>query len=196
MSAGGDIYIDVDSPFGLPKPSPGWLQAIADFDPDLRIFPSKTHPVYRLMRRAHNTPMSSLVDRVAAAVQQGILKEMHPDTAIAIHHRLVSVTTLPKDAITVSPERIIERLMRRDQWRFKDGDAVADALDQRDADAEKAIDDRQKRDLRDRRKAAGISLLYRTGGRVSLVRPSRHIAGLDAAENPGGEKPATVSPQE
>lgn len=195
--AGESIYIDVDSPFGLPKPTPGWLAVIAEFDPDLRIFPSKTHPVYRLMRRAHNTPMSATLERMQTAQNKGILKELHPDTAIAIHYGLVSVSTLPKEAITVSPEQIVERLMRRDQWRFKDGDAVADHLDKRDADHEKEIAREQKRDLRERRKAAGVSLLYRTGGRVSLVRPSRHIAGSDALGTPGGtEKPASVSPTE
>jgi hypothetical protein len=191
-----DIYIDVPSPFGLSRPTRAWCDVIAAFDPDLRIFPSQTHPLYRLMRRAYNTPMSAVMDRMHKAMAAGTLKEVHPDTKIAINHGLVAVSTLPKEIVTISPERIVQNLMGRDQWAHKDGDAVADALDQRDADAERELDRQLHADVRKRRREAGISLRYRTGARVSLVNPSRRGAGEASLETPGADNGATVSPTE
>ncbi|HUU46378.1 MAG TPA: hypothetical protein VM118_11665 [Acidobacteriota bacterium] len=194
-----DIYLDLPSPFGLPRPTRAWCDVIASFDPDLRIFPSQTHSVYRLMRRAHQTPVGALVNRVRAAIERGILTEVNPDTRIAIQHRLVAVSTLPKEITTVSPERIVASLQRRDQWGFRDGDAVADALDQRDADEVSAIDRERNRQYRERRKAAGISLLYRTGARVSLIKPSLSPTPgfeADCMGTPDGDSAVTVSPKE
>jgi hypothetical protein len=190
-----DIYLDIPSPFGLSRPTPAWCAVIAAFDPELRIFPSQTHPLYRLMRLAKNTPVGATIDRMHTAMQKGLLKDLHPDTRIAIQHRMVSVFTLPKEVTTVSPERVVQTLQKRDQWAFKDGDAVADALDQRDQIVEQAAKDERKREYRIRRKAAGISLLYRTGARVSLVPPVR-VERAGSLGTPGGNPAVTVSPKE
>lgn len=192
-----DIYLDYPSPFGLSRPTPAWCAPIAAFDPDLRIFPSQTHPLYRLMRLARNSPVEATMDRMHKAMQKGILKELHPDTAIAIRHKLVAVFTLPKEVTTLHSDRVIETLRQRDQWQFKDGDAAADALDQRDALVEKSVADERKRQYRDRRKAAGISLLYRTGARVSLVPPVRDFdQAVRSLGAPGGNQAVTVPPKE
>jgi len=188
-----DIYIDVPSPFGLSRPTEAWCRVIADYDAELRIFPSQTHPVYRLMRKArHMGPMNA--DRF-----KGVLAQLHPDTQIAIHHHLIAVFTMPKEITTVGPEGVVAKLRLRDQWRFKDGDAVADALDARDMAAEKEVDQNRQRDYQTRRRAAGISLLYRTGARVSLIKPSLGIPRMfDAGSvgTPGSNPAVTVSPKE
>jgi hypothetical protein len=190
-----DIYIDVPSPFGLSRPTRAWCDVIAHFDPDLRIFPSQTHPLFRLMRKAHNTPMGATVARMEKAQRDGVLEDIHPDTQIAIHHGLVAVFTLPSAIVTVSPESVVEKLKRRDQWQFKDGDAVADHVEANESAEERAIDVERARQYRERRRQAGISLSYRTGARVSLVSPRRHPASAETLGTPGGAA-VTVSPTE
>lgn len=188
-----DIYIDVPSPFGLSRPTEAWCRVIADYDSELRIFPSQTHPVYRLMRKARQMgPMNA--DRF-----KGVLTQLHPDTQIAIHRHLIAVFTMPKEITTVGPERVVAKLRLRDQWQFKDGDAVADALESREAADETAIDQKRKFEYQTRRRAAGISLLYRTGARVSLIKPVSGVQRmLDTVSmgTPGGNSAVTVSPKE
>jgi len=188
-----DIYIDVPSPFGLQRPTEAWCRVVADYDPELRIFPSQTHPVYRLMRKARNMgPMNA--DKF-----KNVMTTLHPDTQIAIHHHLIAVFTMPKEITTVGPERVVAKLRLRDQWRFKDGDAVADALEAREAADEKDINHKRKLEYQTRRKAAGISLLYRTGARVSLIKPVTGVQRmLDTVSvgTPGGNSAVSVSPKE
>lgn len=190
------IYIDVPSPFGLSKPSPAWCRTIADFDPDLRIFPSQTHPLFRLMRKAHNTPIAETVKRMEKAQRDGVLKDIHPDTAIAIKHGLVAVFTIPAEIVQLSPERVVAMLRNRDQWAFKNADEVADRLEANENDADKAVRRERFRQYQERRRAAGISLSYRSGARVSLVSPTRPTSGTASLGTPGGNSAASVSPLE
>jgi hypothetical protein len=187
MSA--DLYLDLPSPFGLSRPTDGWCRIIAHYDSELRIFPSQTHPVYRLMRKART------MGPINAERFKAVMTTLHPDTQIAINHHLIAVFTLPKEITTVSPERVVEKLRRRDQWQFKDGDAVADALDRRDDDADKAVTHERNRQYAERRRAAGISLLYRTGARVSLVSPVRP-SELASMGTPAGKSAGSVALKE
>jgi hypothetical protein len=173
-----DIYIDIPSPFGLSRPSKAWCRSLAEYDADLRIYPSQVHPLFRLARVAHvNGPYNFEKFR-------HVLKELHPDTKIAIEHKLVAVFTLPAEIVNVSPERVIAKLRLRDQWRYKDADAVADALDQSE-DADRLEVDRQQRlNTRARLRAAAISYRYRTGARVSLVSPRRPTAAAVSLPTP------------
>lgn len=187
-----DIYIDAPSPFGLARPTKAWCETIAAFDPDLRIFPSQKHPCFRLMRVARvEGPMN--LQRF-----KRVMDQLHPDTQIALQHGLVAVFTMPAEIMKLDPLRVVEKLRRRDQWAFRDGDAVADALDQRDVAAEKEIDDRRRADSHDRRRAMRISYLYRTGARVSLVPPRRQPAAAASAPTTGEPVPpvAAVSAME
>lgn len=190
------IYIDVPSPFGLARPTPAWCRAIGEFDPDLRIFPSQTHPLFRMMRKAHNTPIADTVKRMEKAQRDGVLKDIHPDTQIAIKHGLVAVFTIPAEIVQLNPERVVAMLRNRDQWRFKDGDAVADQLEANEAAADKDVRRERFRQYQQRRRAAGISLLYRSGARVSLVSPTRASSGTASLGTPAGNHAGPVSPVE
>lgn len=170
-------YLDILTPFGLPKPDPGWLRILFEWDPELVVFPSMTQPVYRLMRRAiHSGP-------VTYAALKHILtdaKGAHPDTKLAIEHHLVAVTTLPPGTIALSAVHLVEHLKARDLWQYTKGDpgsdAGADRLDELDKLEREATSKAFKDDLKDRRKAARISYGYRTGARLSLVSPRRFVA--------------------
>lgn len=169
-----DLFLnDVPSPFNLLRPKRWWVKVLADYDPDLRIFPSQKKPVYRVMRLARYS------GGINAARLAPVLKELHPDTQIAIDRHLVPVMTFGPDVFNRHPSIIVDILRRRDTWRFagstpeERGAAAADALDAWEADQE-AIDRKaQKDEARERRRAFAIAFKYRTGARVSLVKPRR-----------------------
>lgn len=188
-----DIYIDVPSPFGLSRPSLAWCGVLAEYDPELRLYPSQTQPVFRLARRAHHTPViRDTIERMRKALASGQLTEVHPDTKIALAHRLVAVCALRGEVVNADPTRVVEKLRLRDQWAFKDGDAVADALDQRDDAEARAVHQAQRAATRDRRLGMKVAYRYRTGARVSLVSPRRHEAAVASAPAPSnlGSAPA------
>jgi hypothetical protein len=167
-----DIYLELVNPFHLPKPSFGWLQAIADYDAELVIFPSQKQYVYRLARRARKS--GALTGQYF-----GRLPNLHPDTKVMFEHQLVPVTTIPAGAIHVPPFNIVEQLKARDQWRVGGGndaaaaDRVAGVLDLQDRAREQAVDDHNRAELRTRARAMRTGYQYRTGARVSLVRPPK-----------------------
>lgn len=166
------IYLeDVPNKFGLLVPKPYWLKPIEDYDPDLRIFPSQTQGCYRLMRVAHHSgPM-------AGKVFEGITEGIHPDTLVAIKYGLVAVTTIPPMALSAPPHNIVQQLRERDQWVLGGGrdaaagDRIADLLDQRDTTNRAALEREVHNDGLLIHESARVSLLYRTGARVSLVKP-------------------------
>jgi hypothetical protein len=165
------IYIRLVSPFGLPEPDPAWLQPIADYDADLRIYPSQKDYVYRLARLATNTGGMN-------GKMFGALDNLHPDTKICLNHHLVPVTTIPVAATFAPPDVIVEQLRRRDTFGMTA--EQIDALMQAQVDDREARIDRENREaVRDRVKAMRIGLLSRTGSRISLVsprRPGAHIS--------------------
>jgi hypothetical protein len=177
------IYLSrISSPFNLPEPSDEWLREIELYDPDLRIFPSQKHPVYRLMRVARHSGL--LTSKIF-----GKMDTLTNDLRIAIANGLVSVTTIPMGAIHAPAVLIVGQLRRRDLWANGGADAVADQLDKQDADRERAIDDGRRADLRDRARAMRIGYLRRTGARVSLLRGLADPGG-------GSEHPATTGTTE
>ena len=186
-TAADDVYIDLPSPFGLSRPSEAWCRALADFDRDLRIFPSQKQPVFRLMRLAR------VMGRMNLERFRAVLKEVHPDTKIALERGLVAVFTLPAEVATADPQRVIAALRRRDQWPFRDGDAVTDAIEKSEQAAADEIDRRRRLDIRDRMKGAKTSLQYRLGARVSLVSPRRHLAGAASPPTTGGPVPPAAA---
>lgn len=172
------IYLGhVPNPFNLPIPKEWWLKPIKDYDAELRVYPSQTKPCYRLARVARNS--GRLGQRML-----GSIPGIHPDSKVALEHSLVAVTTIPPMALNAPPHNIVEQLRRRDQWAFgggndlEAGDRVADQLDANDA----IIEANKLKDIHDkgipRHEAARISLLYRTGARVSLVRPPSFPTGI------------------
>jgi hypothetical protein len=102
-----------------------------------------------------------------------VLKQMHPDTQIALERGLLPVMTFGPDVFNRHPQHIVEILRRRDTWALGGGDAAADSLDQMEADALEKARASFRDEGRQRRKAMAIAYKYRTGARVSLVSPRR-----------------------
>lgn len=171
------IYLDLPSPFGLPRPERGWCDEIEHYDPELVIYPSQKDYLYRLARKAVSS--GGFNQRMFS-----VLPNLHPDTRVCLEHRLVAVTTIPVAAIYVSPTRIVDQLFGRDMWKHGGADVIADKLDQADADHEKRIDDKNREELRVRARAMRVGYMTRTGARVSLVSPRRPAAASSPA-NPG-----------
>lgn len=164
---------DIPSPFNLLRPKAWWVKVLADYDPDLRIFPSQKKPVYRVMRLARFSGGLNY-DRL-----RPVLKELHPDTQIALERHLLPVMTFGPDVFNRHPMHIVNVLRRRDTWRFagstpeERGAAAADALDAWEADQEAIDRKKTQEEARERRRAFAIAFKYRTGARVSLVKPRR-----------------------
>lgn len=169
------IFIEgTPNPFELLKPPDYWLKPIQDYDADLRLYPSQTKPVYRLARVAHRS--GGILRRTVGKLADN-LPGTHPDTKVAFDYGLQPVTTIPKDAVTAPPQNIVQQLMARDQWlhgKGTDDDAaarVSKLLDDRDAAHVESLHQQNRDELYRRSEAARISLLYRIGARVSLVKP-------------------------
>lgn len=176
------IFLDLPNPFHLATPSPSWLAPIEAYDPLLRIFPSQTQPVYRLMRIAARS--GGLDPKVFGG------NEMPPDTRIAVQHKLVAVTTIPSGALQAPPENVVQWLKDHDITEHGGADKVADMMDARDARREAAIDAANQDEGRQRHRASRIGYQYRTGARVSLVRPVVRHAAAAPVFTPGS--PATT----
>lgn len=159
------IYLDLPSPFGLPALSDAWCAPIAAYDRDLVIFPSQKHPHYRIARKVrHGSVRNWDVYKTLPGVTD--------DIRIMLERQLVALPfALPPGIGKADPTVVVGTLYRRDGWRFKDDEAVADRVEQQEAAEKKALDDRWKREEWTRRKALRVSYLYRTGARVSLVSP-------------------------
>lgn len=168
------IYLDLPSPFSLRRPDPSWCATIAAYDPELVIYPSQKDFVYRLARKAKH---SGGFNRDTFAK----LPNLHPDTQVCLEHGLVAVTTIPVKAIDAPAANIVDQLYGRDLWRQGGADAVADRLDEGDAEREAAVDRKNEDELRVRARAMRNGYLYRTGARVSLVSPRRQAAAASDA---------------
>lgn len=179
------IFLRLPSPHGLKPLTEAWLQPIATYDSDLRIFPSQTRKVYRLARLA----------RQSGGLNASLFKDnekLPPDTKLAIKLHLVLLPfDLPPRVWSADASHVVATLRRRDQWRFKDGDAAADALDQAEALAEAQADAKWKDDARVRHRAARVGLQYRTGARISLVSPLRRPHVAASVDRPSSTSAAT-----
>lgn len=181
------LWLDgVPSPFHLPKPGEEWLRAIEAYDSDLRLFPSQKDACYRLMRAAKMSGgMSPDVFAKAMAV-------IHPDTRIAIQHGLVAVTTVPPGAIHASASLVVQWLKDHDLWKAGGAERAADMLEVGELRAQAAKDAALKDEGRQRHLASRVGFQYRTGTRVSLVRPpSRDTASPLVASAPESDSVPT-----
>jgi hypothetical protein len=185
------IYLPgITNPFNLPTPKNWWLQPIQDYDSDLRIFPSQKHPVYVLARKA--TRSGGMMSKLFGAIPG-----LHPNTRILLQHQLVHVSVIPREALNAPPQNIVQELRERDQWAVGGGqdaaagDVIADRLDARDESNRVAQRQRFHDDGRLIHESARISLLYKLGARVSLVRPP----SLTEANSPSsGAQPPAIPP--
>jgi len=180
----------VPNRFSLAVPRETWLKPIQDYDSELRIFPSQTQPCFRLMRVAsHSGGMSHKIFKDIPGI--------HPDTKVALENRLVAVCTIPPMALDAPPDNIVMQLRRRDQWAIGGGqgmdagDKIADMLDRRDADNYEFKRAEIREEGKDLHRGSRISFLYRTGARVSLVRPPTYRKGT---ASPSGSPPPVGIP--
>ena len=177
---------DIPSPFNLLRPKKWWTKILAEYDADLRIFPSQKKPVYRVCRVATLSGGMNL-DRF-----RHVLPHLHPDTQIMLARHLLPVMTFGPDVFNRHPSIIVNILRRRDTWRLappdatpaERGDAATDALEQLEADEYAGFKRRLRDESRQRWNAMQIAYKYRTGARVSLVPPRR--GGSPASERPTG----------
>lgn len=173
---------DVPNPFSLPGPSRAWQQAIAHYDPDLRLMPSQKDAVYRLMRVARRTGAKN----AKLWLDKGVA--MHPDTKIAFQLGLVAVTTLTREAIAQGPMHLLMWLREHDIEAHGGADRIADRLEAQEQDAQDRLDREQREELRQRNLASRIGFQYRTGSRVSLVRRDSAVPPDTAlSPTPAGE---------
>lgn len=158
-------WIATSNPFGLATP-PGWfLQALAAYDPNLVIFASTSHPVYRMARRT--TTGRAQLNRVLKA---------YPDSEIFFQHRLwawksVEPMGIGKQGMTW--QKLLLEIPEYDQQRFADAGAVADRLDQFDVDAEAATDRGIQTELDARNHDAYVLASALAGSRTRAPRAGR-----------------------
>lgn len=194
MATTDTIYLaDAPNPFNLRTPSAGWLAPIAAYDALLRVLPSQTHPVYRLMRVASRTGAAN--ERLWT--DKGVT--MCADTRVAFQRRLVAITTLPAAVLTAPPEHVVQWLRDHDLTLHGGADAVCDRLEAGEQAQDQRLDADTRDDGRQRHKAAYIGYQYRTGARVSLVRRiQRHVAAAfsstPASTPPPVARPASETP--
>lgn len=148
-------YIETGNPFGLSKPPDSFLRALLTMDPDLVIFPSMTDGVYRLARRARNTP--------------GILRLLQdqPDKKVLFQHRLVPVTAILPGAWW--GPRLLEHLAQCDMWRMGGADKVADRLEEKESRREADRDLASYDEAEQRAVSAWDALKLRQGHTVFLA---------------------------
>ena len=142
-----------------------WLQRLFDFDHMLVIIPSRHVPfAYVLARRRQFS--AGLTD---AALEATITQ---PDTKMCLHYGLVPVSIIYRTGDSWTIDNIIRSLKARDTWAYKDGDAVADCLDARDAAKTRKIKQDIRDDMWNRSGDAWRSYQARTGQRTKLNRPT------------------------
>jgi hypothetical protein len=117
-------FIRTSNPFNLADPPPWFLDSLAALDAELVVFASTHHPCYRMCRRVTKT--KDLSRPIAS----------WPDTYILVAHRLAPWKSILPTSLDMSWARVLQEIPEYDQWAFKDGDAVADHLDGREAAAE------------------------------------------------------------
>lgn len=121
-------YVRTANPFNLQEPPASFLTGLHALDADLVIFPSTHEPCYRLARRTTHT-------RDIWKVIQSF-----PDTAILVAYGLAPWKSVLPTSLDMSWERVLQEIPQFDQWQFKDPDAVARHLDDREADAARRLD--------------------------------------------------------
>jgi len=166
-----DTYLrHVANPHGLLPLDERWLQPVRDFDPQLRIFPSQKRGVYRLAR------VNELMAPMAAA--KFPRETVHPDTAVCLTEGLVPLNWSLVGNISIHPASlIVDVLRRRDTWAHRrdkhdvGSETVNDLVESLDAQEQRDNDRAFKERTRAIGREARLAVLYRTGQRVSLVKP-------------------------
>lgn len=167
-------YIDLVSPFGLPRPSKGWLDAVLKYDDQIVIFPSQQQAVFRICRRRKRS----------VGLTGDLFKKLPvpasfvPDTQILVHYELVPLPwALQAQAVRADPALTIATLWKRDSWDVfggpDGGDRHADHLDRAEVEQEQTDRANWKKEQRVRHRASRVAYQYRTGARISLVSPRR-----------------------
>lgn len=110
-------FLRTQNPFSLQDPPAWFLDQLHALDPDLVIFASTHQPCYRLCRYKKRTKD---VHRAIAS---------WPDTFILVQFGLVPWKSVLPTSLDMAWGRVLQEIPMFDQWRFRDGDAVADHLE-------------------------------------------------------------------
>lgn len=152
-------YLETTNPFSLPKPPQWFLAALWAYDSMLVVFPSLEFGMYQLARRIrHRNPLQPMASK--------------PDTRIFAQHSLIGERRILPPSVAGAEVwmAVLTELPEYDRYRFPSGDAVADRLDEFDAQ-EEAATNRQIGDELDARSGDAYRLAKaRLGGRVSMRR--------------------------
>lgn len=148
----------------MPVPPRPFLQALADYDADLRLLPSRQIPFAYVIAR---------VMRFSSWTKSQVDEQTQPDTKMCMLHGLIPVCLMYQHGTVWNPDAILVKLKARDLWALGGADAVADQLEADEA-AEKA---KLAADIRDDQwNRSGLAYdLYkrRTGQRITSAGPSQ-----------------------
>ncbi len=112
----------------MPVPPTAFCQALADYDADLRLLPSRQTPFAYVLAR---------VMRFSSWSKAQVDAQTLPDTKMCMLHGLIPVCVMYQHGSVWNPEAILVKLKARDLWALGGADAVADQLEADEA-AEKA----------------------------------------------------------
>lgn len=158
-------YIETANPFSLARPPAWFLKALYAYDPLLVIFASVSDPVYRMARRTST----------GRAQLNKVLKS-YPDSEIYFRHKLFAWKSVEPMGIGkqgMTWQKLLLEIPEYDQQRFGSADAVADHIDARDLETERAVDQGIQSDLDARNHDAYILASALAGSRTRAARPGR-----------------------
>ena len=184
MKVGANRFIGVNyipDNTRMPVPPAYFLQRISDFDSQLVLLPSRTHPAaYVIARRKQFGP-----GLTAAAIDA----YTQPDTKMCVSHSLVPVCLMYRTGPGWDAEAIVRKLAARDIWAHGGADKVADLLETQEETEQQTIRQQIRNDMWDRSGDAWRSYQRRTGQSVTLsprterrtieTAPSESMAGSD-----------------
>lgn len=143
-------YLRTSNPFNLQEPPASFLESLAALDSEMVIFPSISEPCYRLCRRTRQRDIWKVI-------------KSFPDTEILVAHRLAPWKSVLPTSLDMAWARVLLEIPEYDQWKFKNSDAVADHLDEREANDERRTD-REIRDGADQLAGHGYRVIKKQGG--------------------------------
>lgn len=159
-------FLRTGNPFALEDPPTWFLDQLHALDSELVIFASTHQPCYRLCRRKTRTQ----------DVHRAI--DTWPDTYVLVQFGLAPWKSVLPTSLDMAWGRVLQEIPQHDQWAFKDGNAVADHLDAREAAADVRARLQQTDDLRQLGQFSYGVAKRATGSKVGLS--DRAWAGYSA----------------
>jgi len=177
--------------FSLPKPPDWFLGALAGYDDQLVLIPSRQQPLYRMARRSKMRPGSPVRVGNQSMKRMNITDFDHSEDTRMLYARcLVPVLTL-QPWVTWNLD-LIGILRSRDIWAHGGSKAVADQLDAADEAERQRLDKEAEDQLLYRLGDAYRSIQYREGLRIP-VSGKRGTPGGWKKSKPAMSRPTSRS---